>query len=79
VGSKAPAQKDDTTDVHKKVTLKLMQEKLRCIEQVAAEVNIFAGKLSVQISELKELLREFGGGRSIDTSTAGSQLMQDYQ
>jgi hypothetical protein len=56
-----------------------MQEKLRCIEQVAAEVNIFAGKLSVQISELKELLRESGGGRSIDTSTAGSQLMQDYQ
>jgi hypothetical protein len=28
---------------------------------------------------LKELLRESGGGRSIDTSTAGSQLMQDYQ
>jgi hypothetical protein len=56
-----------------------MHEKLRDIEKVAAEVNIFAGKLSGQISELKELLRESGCGRSIDTSTAGSQLMQDYQ
>jgi hypothetical protein len=56
-----------------------MHEKLMCIEKLSGEVNILASRLSGQISELKELLRESGGGRAIDTSTAGSQLMQDYQ
>jgi spore maturation protein CgeB len=56
-----------------------MHEKLMCIAKLSGDVNILASRLSDQISELKELLREAGGARAIDTSTAGSQLMQDYQ
>jgi hypothetical protein len=69
----APAQKDDTSNLHRKVTLELMQQKLMYIEKLAEQFRILGSQLSGQVSELKELLSESGGGRPIDTSTAGSQ------
>jgi hypothetical protein len=49
------------------------------IEKLAEQFRILGSQLSGQVSELKELLSESGGGRPIDTSTAGSQLMQDVK
>jgi hypothetical protein len=69
----APTQKGDTSNVHRTVTLELMYEKLMCIEALANQVRICESQLSGQIRELKDLLSESGGGRPIDTSTAGSQ------
>jgi hypothetical protein len=65
----APTQKADSTIV----TLELMHVKMMRIENLALEMNALVGELQGQVSELGQLLRESGGSRHIDTSTAGSK------
>jgi hypothetical protein len=60
-----------------RLNLEVMHEKLIHIEKLEEEMHILASRLSGQISELRQLFRESGGGTHSDSSTAGSQSWQD--